>query len=167
VKLILPLFVLPLLLLPPAPEPAECRLELRLPGSGRELSLSWRQVGPELSAWVQPEGLDARGLRLLRVQSVLAFGGVLETDVPLKAGELRLAAGRHPLGFTIDRGDALRFFVVEGTEALPLPTEALEAGWDSPVLTLSLAAESADTLHLVWHVGRRAGRILLRADLGP
>ena len=165
-KLALPLLSL-LLLMPPAPSPAESLITLRLPAQGREVSLSWRQVGPDLSAWVQPEGLDSRGLRMLRVQSVLAFGGALKTDVALKIGDLRLAPGKHPFAFTIDRGDALRFFVVDGTEALPLPTEAVEPGWDAPALNLSLVAEGSDKLHLVWHVGRRAGRILLRVDLGP
>ena len=166
VKFVFPLLAV-LLLFPAVPTPAECRISLKLPGSGREVQVSWRQVGPDLSPWVQTEGLDSRGLRMLRVQSVLALGGVLDSDVPLLVDDLRLGAGKHPFAFTIDRGDALRFFVVDGTEALPLNSEAIEPGWDAPVLNLSLVAESADKLLLVWHVGRRAGRIVLRADLGP
>lgn len=147
-------------------EPASASLSLRLPESTREIEIRWRQVGTDLARWTEPAELDEPGLHRLRVQTLLALGGMIDSDVDLRFGDRRIRGGKHPFSFTVDQGGVMRFFVVDGTEALDLPSEALEVSFEAPHLTLALAHVARNELHLHWHLGRKAGRIVLRPGLG-
>lgn len=166
-KLAAPLLAL-FLVVPHAPDPApEAEVSLRLPDTAQDLEVAWRQLGTELSAWLEPQGATPQDLHRLRVQSILAFGGSIRSDVDLRAGGHRFREGKHPFGFTLDQGGALRFFMVDGTEAIPLPSDGLDAAWLAPHMVLSLAYVKKDEVRLLWHVGEKAGSITFRLGLTP
>ena len=138
-KLLLPLLLAAGLLAPPAPPASttpECTATLTLPDSALQLSAHWRQVPRDVAAYSEGTGLDAMGLKALRVRCVLAQGAQLRSDVQLNAGDAVLPAGNRPIGFTVAPGGAPHFFAVTGETAVDLPSEAVEPGFDSPTLLL-------------------------------
>ncbi len=147
--------------------PASATTTLSLPATTLEVEVAWRQIGTDLSKWTEPMGLDEAGLHRLRVQTLLALGGQIRCKADLRFGEHRIRGGRHPFGFTVDPGGTLRFFVVEGTDALDVPSEPVEVSWAAAHLTLQLLHIGKDEVHLLWHLGEKAGRIRLRLGLGP
>ncbi|MBM3985912.1 MAG: hypothetical protein FJ296_09530, partial [Planctomycetes bacterium] len=153
---------------PPAPTSAvpakaastpQASTSLTLPDTGLDLVLRWRQLPRDLSPFLEPEGLDAWGLKALRVRSLLAQGAELDNDVNLRAGDALLPPGRWKLGFTVPPGGGPRFFAVVGQEALDLPSLAVEPGFDAPALLLQWVFIDRAKVQLHWHVGRRAGTV--------
>ncbi len=142
--------------------PAEARASLRLPDTDLDLELAWRQIGPDLGRYVEPPEVDARGLHALRVQTLLALGGSLQTDVTVRAGEHRFGKGRYPMGFTVNQSGRPVFFLVDGTVAVTLPSEELVPGWTAPSMLLQLVLVGPQEARLVWHHGDQAGAIELR-----
>lgn len=136
-------------------------VSLSMPGSGLDLSISYRQIGTDLRPFLEGSGLDQRGLHTLRVSALLAQGGMLVTDMELYVGETLLPPGRYPVGFTVGAGEAMNFFLVHGTEVIALGSDALKPGWSSDRLLLQLQYVTRNETRLIWHVGARAGRITL------
>jgi hypothetical protein len=166
--LLLPVLLAPAPPAPPAstpPMPAkastapQASITLTLPDSGLDLALRWRQLPRDLSPFLEPEGVDAWGLKALRVRSLLAQGAELDNDVNLRAGDTLLPPGRWKLGFTVPPGGGPRFFAVVGQEALDLPSLAVEPGFDAPALLLQWVFVDRAKVQLHWHVGRRAGTV--------
>src|SRR5262245_46686396 len=117
-KMLLPLLLAATLIVPaPPPAAPECTATLTLPDSAQKLELRWRQL-PDEPAYHESEGLDAKDLHALRVQCLLAQGAQLRTDVPVRVGELLLAPGTRPLGFTVALGGAPHLFVGDGERAV-------------------------------------------------
>lgn len=163
-KLLVPLLIAASLVAPGPPISApECTASLTLPDSSQQLALRWRQVGGDLSPFTEPTGVDAAGLHALRVQCLLAQGGQLRSDVPLRAGDAVLAPGARPLGFTISAaGGQPRFFVVDGETSVDLVSEAVEPGFVSPGLLLQWVWVDRGNVRLHWHLGDRAGAVDFR-----
>jgi len=170
-KLLLPLLLAAGLLAPPAPPASatpECTATLTLPDSALQLSAHWRQVPRDVAAYSEGTGLDAMGLKALRVRCVLAQGAQLRSDVQLNAGDAVLPAGNRPIGFTVAPGGAPHFFAVTGETAVDLPSEAVEPGFDSPTLLLQWIWIDRTQVRLHWHIGDRAGAIVFQPGLpGP
>jgi hypothetical protein len=160
-KLLVPLLIAASLLAPGPPAVApECTASLMLPDSSQQLSLHWRQVGGDLSHFTEPEGADAAGLHALRVQCLLAQGGQLRNDVPLRVGDATLAPAARPLGFTISAaGGQPRFFLVDGESSVDLASQQVEPGFTAPVLLLQWIYVDRSNVRLHWHLGDRAGAI--------
>ncbi|MHC4845186.1 MAG: hypothetical protein ACYTCU_03390 [Planctomycetota bacterium] len=144
----------------PAAAPASA-ISLSMPGSGLDLSISYRQIDTDLRPFLEGSGLDERDLHKLRVAAILAQGGKLATDMELRVGETLLPPGRYALGFTVGAGEAMNFFLAHGNEISLLAGEAIEPGWTSERLLLQLVYVTRNETHLLWHVGSRAGRITL------
>lgn len=160
---LLAVLLLPVLIAPgplangPLATAPQASATLTLPDTGLELTLRWRQLPRDLSPFLEPEGVDAWGLKALRVRSLLAQGAELDNDVNLRAGDTLLPPGRWKLGFTVPPGGGPRFFAVVGQEALDLPALAVEPGFDAPVLLLQWVCVDRARVQLHWHVGKRAG----------
>ncbi len=148
---------------PPAPGTVatapQASTTLTLPDTGLDLVLRWRQLPRDLSHFLEPEGVDAWGLKALRVRSLLAQGAELDNDVNLRAGDTLLPPGRWKLGFTVPPGGGPRFFAVVGQEALDLPSLAVEPGFDAPALLLQWVYLDRAKVQMHWHVGTRAGTV--------
>jgi len=144
-----------------APAAPASAISLSMPGSGLDLSISYRQIGPDLRPFLEGSGLGERDLHKLRVTALLAQGGKLATDMELRVGETLLPPGRYALGFTLGAGEAMNFFLAHGNEVVALASETVEPGWTSDRLLLQLVYVARNETHLVWHVGSRAGRITL------
>jgi hypothetical protein len=170
-KLLLPLLLAAGLLAPPAPpaSPApECTATLTLPDSALQLSTHWRQVARDVAAFSEGTGLDAMGLKALRVRAVLVQGATLRSDVQLSTGDVVLPAGNRPIGFTVGPGGAPHFFAVTGESAVDLPSQEIKAGFDSPTLLLQWVWVDRTQVWLQWHIGDRAGAIVFQPGLpGP
>lgn len=157
---ILAVLALALLLAPAPAGPAPaCTSTLVLPDSGLELTLRWRQVGTDVSRYLEGEAPDARTLGQLRVQCLLNQGLELDSDVGLRAGEVLLPPGRWKLGFTVAAGGAPRFFAVVGQQALDLPGREVAPGFESSTLLLQWLWTDRTRAALHWHLGTRAGAI--------
>jgi len=148
-----------------ADSPPASTVALRLPDSSLDLELRYRQITDDVSRYVEPEGADAQVLRQLRVQAVLAQGIDLSSDVGMKIGERRLPAGRYRLGFTIDRGEATRWFLVAGAESIAVPFEPVEMPFDAPRLTITPRYVDGGGIRWLWHLGERAGEIETKLDV--
>jgi|GEM_PF-5509429 len=168
-KLLLPLFLAATLgAHAPSASVPECTTTLALPDAALQLSLRWRQIDRDLSPFVEPAGLSALDLKALRVRSLLAQGLQLRSDVQLRVGDATLPPGNRPLGFTIAQGGAPRFFAVVGEEALELPSQPVEPGFDAPTLLLQWLWIDRGEARLHWHVGDRAGAIVMQLGVeGP
>jgi hypothetical protein len=86
--------------------------------------------------------------------------------VDLRFGERRIREGKYQFAFTVNQGGDLRFFAVSGTETVDMPDEGFEPGWTAPHMLLQLAYISKDEVHILWHLGDKAGRIPMRLGLG-
>ena len=167
-KLLVPLLIAASLAAPgPPPVAPECTASLTLPDSSQQLALRWRQVGGDLSPFTEPSGVDAAGLHALRVQCLLAQGGQLRSDVPLRAGDVALAPAARPLGFTITTGGAPRFFLVDGENSLDLVSQQVQPGFTSPGLLLQWVWVDRNEVQLHWHLGDHAGAIVFRVGAEP
>jgi hypothetical protein len=168
-KLLLPLLLAATLgASAPGASAPQCSLTLDLPDSALQLAVRWRQTGRDLAPFLEPQGLDAAGLKALRVRSLLAQGLQLRSDVQLRAGDVTLAPGSRPLGFTVTQGGAPRFFAVDGQQAVELPSQGVEPGFDAPSLLLQWAWIDRSEAQLHWHVGTRAGAIAFKLGVeGP
>ena len=168
-KLLLPL-LLAATLAPPPPVAAapECSATLTLPDSALQLSVRWRQVSHDVQPYSEGSGLDALGLKALRVRSLMAQGAELRSDVELGTGDVALPTGRRPIGFTVAPGGAPRFFAVTGEQAVDLPSQAVEPGFVAPTLLMQWIWVDRSQAKLHWHLGDRAGEIVFRVGLpGP
>jgi hypothetical protein len=145
----------------PADDAPDCSLSLTLPQTSLGLRLDYRQVGPDLSRFREPQGADAADVSALRVKAHLALGSSLQSDVWLTVGERTLRPGRHPLGFTLGSDEAMHLFLVDGNEAFPLSGELRAADFESPRLLLQLQYVSRDEARLQWHWKKAAGSIRL------
>ena len=145
----------------PAEDPP-CSMSLTLPQTALELRLEYRQLGPDLARYLEPQGVDAVDLHQLQVMSLLAQGSKLKTGVTLRVGGHVFKPATYSMGFTVALGGALRFFLVDGTEAVPLPSLELDPGWVTERLVMHLEYAARTSVRLVWHLGAKAGRI----DLG-
>lgn len=134
---------------------------LSMPRSGLDLSISYRQIETDLQPFLEGSGLDEQGLHRLRVSALLAQGGMLVSDMELLVGETLLPPGRFAIGFTVGKGEAMNFFLAHGTEVVALGSEAVKPGWMSDRLALQLVYVARNETHLIWHLGSRAGRIVL------
>ena len=143
-----------------------CLTTLTLPQSALELKLECRQLDPDLAKFLEPLGMDAQGLRQLQVMCLNAQGARLSTGVALRAGDHLFQPGRtpYPLGFTVAQGGALRFFLVDGMDAIPVPSEELTPGWRTERLVMHFEYASRSEVRLVWHLGEKAG--VLKLGLG-
>ncbi len=168
-KLVLPLLLATTLGAPaPTASAPECTTTLVLPDSALQLALRWRQSGSDLTPFLEPADLDPLGLKALRVRSLLAQGLQLRSDVQLRVGDVVLPPGSRPLGFTVAPGGAPRFFAVAGQEALELPSQEVEPGFAAPTLLLQWIWIDRSEARLHWHVGDRAGAIVMKLGLtGP
>ena len=119
--------------------------------------MSWRQIGTDVAAYLQPAGMSATALHKLRVQTVLAFDGQLAADVGFKVGDERFEPGRYPFAFTVDAGEVYRFFAVDGMTARPIHFEAYEPGFHAPRLLMQHVWVHRTEARLTWHLGDRAG----------
>jgi hypothetical protein len=158
VKLIIPLMLAAVAgAAAPTNDAPACVSALTLPDSALDLRLEYRQVSSDLA------------LRRLQVATLLALNGHLDTDLYVRIGEHVLPPGRHPFGFTVGVGGGMRFFVVSGTEALPLAFQSIEPGWESPRLSLQLHYVDRGEALLVWHLGAHGGRatVHLGSDRAP
>jgi len=144
-----------------APAAPASAISLSMPGSGLDLSISYRQIGTDLRPFLEGQGGDERDLHKLRVTALLAQGGKLASDMELRVGETTLPPGRYALGFTVGAGEAMNFFLAHGNEVSALASESFEPGWTSDRLLLQLVYVARNETHLLWHVGSRAGRITL------
>ena len=168
-KLLLPLLLAAGLVAPAPPATApECSSTLTLPDSALELAVRWRQVPRDVQAYNEGTGLDAMGLKALRVRCLLAQGAQLRSDVQLSAGDVVLPTGNRPIGYTIGPGGAVNFFAVTGETAVDLPSQSVEPGFESPTLLLQWLWVDRAQVQLHWHVGDRAGVIVFSPGLpGP
>jgi hypothetical protein len=157
----------PLLVLIPPPTAPGATASLRLPDTGLDIRLAWSQVETDLSAWLIPQGATGPDLRRLQVQSVMTFGGSLKSDVDLRIEGHRFKSGSFPLAFVVEQGGALRFFLVDGTEAIDLSSRSIEPGWLAPHLLMQLAYIESGEVKLLWHIGEKAGAITFNLGLGP
>lgn len=166
-KMLVPL-LLAVTLIVPAPPPAvpECTATLTLPDSAQKLELRWRQI-PDEPAFHETEGLDAKGLHALRVQCLLAQAAQLRTDVPVRVGEVLLAPGNRPLGFTVALGGAPHLFVGDGEQAVELVSGAVETDFSSAGLLMQWVWIAAGHVQLRWQIGDRAGAIDMRLGTEP
>jgi len=149
----------------PAPagpnEDPTCSIMLTLPQSALELRLDQRQIGPDLSRYQEPEGVDAVGLHQLQVMSHLAQGLMLKSGVTLRVAGHSFKPASYRMGFTVTLGGALRFFMVDGTEAVALPSTELKPGWSTERLVMHLEYVSRSDVRMIWHLGDKAGSIAL------
>jgi len=145
----------------PADEVPGASVELTLPQTALELRLDYRQVGPDLSRFREPEGATAADVDKLRVLAHLALGATLSSDVWLTVGGRALKPGKRPLGFTLGHDESMHLFVVDGKEAVPLAGEFFEPGFESPRLLLQLRYVSRGEARLLWHWKKGAGSIPL------
>lgn len=145
---------------PRAAAPA-ASVSLMMPKSSLALSLSYRQIGIDLQPFLESSAADERALHALRVSALMAQGGMLTADMELRAADRTLPPGRYAVGFTVGKGEAMNFFLAHGEGVMPLPSEAVEPGWTSDRLLLNLVYTARNETHLHWHVGARAGRIVL------
>jgi hypothetical protein len=58
----------------------------------------------------------------------------------------------------------MRFFLVDGTESVPIPSEELTPGWSTERLVMHLEYVGRTDVRLVWHLGEKAG--VLKLGLG-
>lgn len=149
---------------PAGPSP-DTRVSLRFPETSHDVEVSYRQIEPDLSDYAVTSG-DDLALRSKQLQATLAFGGRLTVDVPFKIRERGFAAGKRPMAFTVDGNGALRWFLVEGQDTVPIAFEPVEPGFDSPRLTMQLQFVTRSEVHLLWHLGTRAGLLTLRTGRG-
>lgn len=156
-----------LVALSPPPEAPEATASLRVPETAFDLKLAWKQVDTDLSAWLIPQGATGQDIRRLQVQAVMSFGGSLDSDVDLRVDDHRFEGGRFPLSFVVEQGGALRFFMVDGTEAIELPSRSIEPSWLAPHLLMQLAWIESGEVQLLWHIGEKAGAITFKLGLGP
>jgi hypothetical protein len=145
----------------PADEAPDCSVELTLPQTALDLRLDYRQVGPDLSRFREPEGATAADVDKLRVLAHLALGASLSSDVWLTIGDRTLKPGKRPLGFTLGHDEAMHLFLVDGSQAFPLVSEFVEPGFESPRLLLQLRYVSRSEARLLWHWKKAAGSIRL------
>jgi hypothetical protein len=138
-----------------------CSTTLTLPETALELRLEHRQLGPGLSRFQEPEGVDAIGLHQLQVASHLAQGLSLKSGVSLRAGAHVFKPASYRMGFTLSQGGAMRFFLVDGTEAVPLESTELKPGWVTERLVMHLEYAARSDVRIVWHLGDKAGAIAL------
>jgi hypothetical protein len=166
-KMLLPLLLAATLIVPaPPPGVPECTATLTLPDTAQKLELRWRQL-PDEPAFHEGQSLDAKGLHAMRVQCLLAQAAQLRTDVPVRVGEVLLAPGTRPLGFTIAAGGAPQFFVADGERAVALASEAKEPGAASAGLLMHWAWMGERHVQLRWQLGDRAGAIDMRLGTEP
>ncbi len=142
--------------------PPTARTTVTLPGGSREVSVSWRQIGRDLAPFLEPRGADEASMRQLRIQSVLRVRGRLKVEAPFSIDGRPFAAGSYELAFTVSAGEALRFFLVDGAEAVPLSGQSYDPAWSSPVMLFQLAAVDRGDVRLLYHHGDRAGAFALR-----
>lgn len=145
----------------PADDAPDCSVALTLPQSGLDLHLDYRQVGPDLSKFREPQGASESDVKQLRIQAHLALGSSLASDVWLTIGDRQLKPGKHPLGFTLSHDDTMHLFLVDGTEAFPLSGETFAPGFESPRLVLQMQYVSRNEARLLWHWKKAAGSIRL------
>jgi hypothetical protein len=166
-KLFLPLLIAATLVRPgPVAAVPECTASLTLPDSAQKLEVRWRQLA-DAPAFHETEGLDAKGLHALRVQCVLAQGGQLRSDAPLRAGDVTLAAGTRAFGFTVALGGAPHFFAVDGENAVDLVSTEVKPGFSSAGLLMQWVWLGERHAQLVWQLGDRAGAVDLRVGAEP
>ena len=145
----------------PAGEAPECSVALTLPDGSLDLRLDYRQVGPDLSRFREPEGATAADVDKLRVLTHLALGAGLSSDVWLTIGDRTFKPGKRPFGFTLGRDEAMHLFLVDGKEAVPLVSDFFDPGFESPRLLLQLRYVSSSEARLLWHWKKAGGSIRL------
>ena len=154
--------LLALILVAPVTEAPDVRTSLRLPHSAQDLVLEYRQIEDDLAAFVQPAGLSGHELQKLRVQALLVQQAAFSCDVEFRNDETRFGPGRRPLGFTVDPGGVVRFFLVDGRDAVPIVSEPVETDERSPRLVMNLEYVDRAEARITWRLGDRAGTIVLK-----
>ncbi len=134
---------------------------LRIPDTSHDVEIEWRQVGRDLSDYSAPDS-DDLARRQKQLQALLAFAGGLSVDVPFQIAGRPFAPGRYRMAFTVGDSGNLRWFLVDGQQAVPLVFEAIEPGYATEHMSMGLHYVTRGEVHLIWHLGERGGQAILR-----